>query len=255
MILIADIGNTKIKLAIFDLKKNKITNLFSVETKAKFLEKKIVSFLKEKKIKYALFSSVVPHLFKKINTICKKNKVKTYEVKNKKIHKNIKLNISKKSQVGSDRIVNSISAIKLYRQNSIIVDFGTATTFDIVLSRNIYEGGVISPGIKLSLNSLHKLTANLPLIEIKKQKKIVGKDTISAMNSGVFFGYIHMVNGIIKQIINEQKKSFKIVLTGGYADIFKKHIKPKALVNKNITLIGLAEIAKLNKRLFSEKRK
>ena len=89
---------------------------------------------------------------------------------------------SKTNQVGSDRIVNSIAAIKLFKKNSIIVDFGTATTFDIILSNKSYEGGVIAPGVKLSINSMYQATANLPLIKLRNQKKITGKDTVSAMN-------------------------------------------------------------------------
>ena len=122
------------------------------------------------------------------------------------------------------------------------------------LIKNIYEGGIIAPGINLSLRSLSEFTAKLPLIKISYQKNVIGKNTKSAINSGVFIGYSCLINGIIEKIIKQTKKKYLVVLTGGYSKIFKKNINYKTVINKNITLHGLAITVKENKKIFNEFR-
>ena len=160
----------------------------------------------------------------------------------------------KKFQVGSDRIVNAIGSLNYYKRNCIIIDFGTTTTFDVALTKNIYLGGVIAPGINLSLRSLSKYTAKLPLIKIFRQKNVIGKDTKSAINSGVYIGYSCLINGIIEKIIKQTKKKYLVVLTGGYSKIFKKNLNYKTVINKNLTIYGLAVTVKENKKIFYEDR-
>ena len=162
------------------------------------------------------------------------------------------INTAKKHQVGSDRIVNAIGSLNYYKKNCIIIDFGTATTFDLALTKNIYQGGIIAPGINLSLKSLSEFTAKLPLIKISYQKNVVGKDTKSAINSGVYIGYSCLINGIIEKIIKQTKKKYLVVLTGGYSKLFKQNINYKTVINKNITLHGLATTVKGNKKIFNE---
>jgi len=254
MILLIDIGNTSTKVATYDIITNKVKNYSTFLSCKKNTIKKIIRYVKNKRIKHSLVSSVVPTIYKIIKKNLSKNKIKVFEFKDKIIKKKIIINVTKKLQVGSDRLVNAIGSLNFYKKNCIIIDFGTATTFDIALTKNIYQGGIIAPGINLSLRSLSEFTAKLPLIKIFYQKNVIGKNTKSAINSGVYIGYSCLINGIIEKIIKQTKKKYLIVLTGGYSKMFKKNINYKTVVNKNITLLGLAMIAKVNKKIFNEVR-
>ena len=154
----------------------------------------------------------------------------------------IKINVNY-DQVGSDRITNAISLLDK-KNNFIILDFGTATTFDI-LTKNTYQGGIIAPGIKLSLNTLSDKATLIPRIDLKKINNIIGKDTVSAVRSGFFWGYSGLIDNIINLIKKETRKSFKVIITGGFSNLFKNSIKTKVSHNKNITINGLIKISKL----------
>ena len=130
------------------------------------------------------------------------------------------------------------------KNNFIILDFGTATTFDI-LTKNTYQGGIIAPGIKLSLNTLSDKATLIPRIDLKKINNIIGKDTVSAVRSGFFWGYSGLIDNIVNLIKKETRKSFKVIITGGFSDLFKNSIKTKVSHNKNITINGLIKISKL----------
>ena len=158
--LVGDIGNTNIKICKID-KKFRIKNTYLFNSKSSNLKKELTAKIKsmsEKNInKNVLFSSVVPEVFNKIKFILKKKKMKVYEIKNFNLKNIMTFNIKKYSQLGSDRIANSIGAYFKFKSNCIIIDFGTATTFDIVKSKGVYDGGVIAPGIKLSIENLFLL--------------------------------------------------------------------------------------------------
>ena len=149
------------------------------------------------------------------------------------------------NQVGSDRLTNAISLAN-ENKNFIIIDFGTATTFDVLI-RNKYIGGIIAPGIRISLNTLSDKASLIPKINLKNIKKVIGKDTVSAVRSGFFWGYTGLIDNIVKLIKKETRKSFKLVITGGFSDLFKNSIKTKLIQNKNITIKGLIKISKLIK--------
>ena len=148
-------------------------------------------------------------------------------------------------QVGSDRLANAISLMKR-NKNFIILDFGTATTFDVLVS-NTYRGGVIAPGISISLNTLIDKASLIPKINLKKIKKVIGIDTNSALRSGFFWGYAGLIDNIINLIKKETRKSYKVVITGGFSELFKRSIKTKVIENRNITVRGLIKISKLIK--------
>ena len=139
----------------------------------------------------------------------------------------------------------------MYKSNCVIVDFGTATTFDILNKDGVYQGGLITPGIRLSLITLNSLTALLPLIKLKKTSQIIGKDTVSAMNSGIYWGYVSMMNGILDKIISSTKKKYKVILTGGLSSIFYNSLKYKSIIDKSITLRGVVEVINYNKKVFN----
>jgi type III pantothenate kinase len=170
--------------------------------------------------------------------------IKCYEVKDLNLKSLIRIKANYK-QVGSDRLTNAIS-LKNNRNNFIVLDFGTATTFDVLI-KNTYYGGVIAPGVRLSLNTLTDKATLIPKIDLKKIKKVIGNDTISAVRSGFFWGYAGLIDNIINLIKKETGKSFKIIITGGFSDLFKNSIKTKVYHNNNITINGLIKISELIK--------
>ena len=151
----------------------------------------------------------------------------------------IRININNVNQLGSDRIVNSIAGKKF--NDCLIIDFGTATTFDIV-KNGTYEGGVIAPGVQLSIKNLNQSTALLPMINLKKTQKTFGKNTKDALNAGFIWGYDGLVNNIINKITKNWKMNYKIILTGGYANLFKKIIQRASIVDQNITIKGISKV-------------
>ena len=204
-----------------------------------------------KLFKKAVFSSVVPKVYSIFYRYLFKNfKIKCLEIKDMPIKKILTIDIKKPSQVGSDRIANAIAAHKLYKKNFIIVDFGTATTFDIVSKNGVYKGGIISPGIELSLESLNKYTSSLPLIKFKKTKKVIGKNTLEAMYSGFFWGYSGLIKNIILKVQKDLKTKYNIIYTGGLAEFFVDTMKKKAFVDRDLTIKGLIEVYKSNIKYY-----
>ena len=239
--IVGDIGNSSTRICLFN--KSKIIKSFIFETKNIFLKgnvKKILNKLIKKNLKKnILFSSVVPLAFKQLKKILKKTNYKVLEIKSLKLNKLIKLNIKNINQLGSDRIVNSIEGKKF--KNCLIIDFGTATTFDIV-KKGVYEGGVIAPGVKLSIKNLSQSTALLPMFDLKNTKKNYGKNTKDALNAGFIWGYEGLINNIVNKITRNWKMNYKIILTGGYANLFKKIIQRKTFVDQNITIKGISRV-------------
>jgi len=177
--------------------------------------------------------------------------IKLREIKEKGINKIVKINIKNKNQVGSDRVANAVGVYKKYKTNCIVLDFGTATTFDVVTKNGIYNGGIIAPGVNLSMKSLSSSADQIPIFSIKKQKKIIGKNTIQALRSGFYWGYAGLINNIIFKIEKETKKKYKIIFTGGYAGLFKTSIKRPFSIDKNITINGIIEIYRKNKKYLN----
>ena len=239
--IVGDIGNSSTRICLFN--KSKIIKSVNFETKNIFLKGKVKKTLnkliKQNLKKNILFSSVVPLAFKQLKKILKKTNYKVLEIKSLKLNKLIKLNIKNINQLGSDRIVNSIEGKKF--KNCLIIDFGTATTFDIV-KKGVYEGGVIAPGVKLSIKNLSQSTALLPMFDLKNTKKNYGKNTKDALNAGFIWGYEGLINNIMNKITRNWKMNYKIILTGGYANLFKKIIKRKTIVDQNITIKGVSKV-------------
>ena len=239
--IIGDIGNTSTRICL--LNKSKILKSFVFDTKNIFLKgftEKIFRKISKRNLeKTVLLSCVVPLAFKKIKKVLKKSNLKVLEIKKLNIEKLIKINIKNINQLGSDRIVNSIEGKRF--QNCLIIDLGTATTFDII-KNGIYEGGVIAPGIKSSIKNLSQSTALLPMFNLKKIQKSYGKNTKDALNAGFIWGYDGLINNIINKITKNWKINYKIILTGGYANLFKKTIKRRSIVDQNITIKGISKV-------------
>ena len=148
-----------------------------------------------------------------------------------------------KKQIGSDRLANAISVFNK-KNNFIVVDFGTATTFDVVI-RDVYWGGIIAPGVNLSLKNLISKAELIPKINLNKTNIVIGKNTKQAVVSGFYWGYSGLIEKIILKISKITKKNFKIILTGGLAHLFKTNISFKVLVDKNLTIKGLIKAHKI----------
>ena len=245
MIIIGDIGNTEVKICLIDnkfkikkkiiIKTNEI-NQPKLKNKLKFLLKYRNNF------KSIIFSSVVPKIYKEFYVFFKLNfNIKILEIKNLKLNKFIDIKVNRK-QIGSDRLANSIAMID-FKNNYIIIDFGTATTFDVII-KNKYLGGIISPGINLSLNTLTSKASLIPEINLKKISNVIGKNTLDAVRSGFFWGYAGLIDNMIKLIKKQTKSRFSIILTGGLADLYKNSINTKCKVDKDLTIKGIMKITK-----------
>ena len=248
MYILGDIGNTDTKFFLVSAKYKIIRKLtFATKDIDQNILKQLFFHLKldYKKLKKILFCSVVPKSFNLIKKfLSKKTKLKCYEVKSLNLKSLIKIK-AKYNQVGSDRLTNAISLMN-NKNNFIILDFGTATTFDVLI-KNVYKGGVIAPGVKLSLKTLSDKATLIPKIDLKMIKNVIGNDTISAVRAGFFWGYAGLIDNIIKLIKKEIRKSFIVIITGGFSNLFKNSIKTKVNQNKDITINGLIKISKLIK--------
>jgi type III pantothenate kinase len=248
MYILGDIGNSETKLFLVN-SKNRIIRYKSFPSKEmnnRVLNNNFNSLTNNySKIEKVLFCSVVPKSFSLIKKFLhKKIRKKCYEVKDLKLRSLMNIDVNYK-QVGSDRLTNAIGLLN-HKDNFIILDFGTATTFDVITKKS-YKGGVIAPGIKISLNTLSDKATLIPKINLKKIKDIIGIDTISAVRSGFFWGYAGLIDNIFNLIKKETGKSFKLVITGGFSDLFKNSIKSKVVQDKDITVKGLIKISKLIK--------
>tara|TARA_Y100001958_G_C21153657_1_gene489195 strand:+ start:249 stop:995 length:747 start_codon:yes stop_codon:yes gene_type:complete len=245
MKIIGDIGNTEVKICLVDnnFKIKKKINIKSTETNKLSIKNKLKPILKDKiKIENIVFSSVVPEIYQKfyfffMSSINKK----IIEIKSLRLNKLINIKVNKK-QVGSDRLANSIATLD-NKNNYIIIDFGTATTFDVVI-KNQYLGGIISPGINLSLNTLVNRASLIPRINLKKITYVIGKNTNEAVRSGFFWGYAGLIDNMIKLIKKQTKFDYKVILTGGLADLYKNSITTKCKVDKDLTIKGIIKISK-----------
>jgi len=248
MYLIGDIGNTDIKICLFNnnLKLVKKVRLKTILLNKNYLSKNLKFIKKYKsKITKVLISSVVPVAYKNIKMFIETSiRIKCIELKKLKLNNLLKIKVNKK-QIGSDRLANAISVIDKKR-NFIVVDFGTATNFDVVIKDN-YIGGILAPGVNLSLNTLSDKASLIPKIKLEKIKNVIGKNTTSAIRAGFYHGYSGLIDNIIKMIIKQTGKSFNIILTGGYSYLFKNSIKGKTIIKRDLTINGVLKAAVFSK--------
>jgi type III pantothenate kinase len=161
----------------------------------------------------------------------------------------IPVRIDKPSEAGADRLVNAIGAYVAYGGDLIIIDSGTATTFDVIAADGGFEGGVIAPGINLSMEALHNAAAKLPRVAIQKPQRIVGTDTVGAMQSGVFWGYIGLIEGLVARIKAERSGKLTVIATGGVASLFHGATKTIDHFDHDLTIRGMLEIWRRNSKV------
>jgi len=161
------------------------------------------------------------------------------------------INLERPEVVGADRLVNAVAAHEKYQGALIVIDFGTATTFDIVAKDGAYEGGVIAPGVNLSLEALNSAAAKLPRIAIERPQAVIGKDTVPAMQSGIYWGYVGLIEGLVRRIQVEYAEPMKVVATGGLANLFRHSVKCIDVVDSDLTIRGLKQIYDRNAAAFA----
>ncbi|MFH1386864.1 MAG: type III pantothenate kinase [bacterium] len=252
MILAIDIGNTSTHFGLFNGKKlvkawrfptNRLTNYPMARQARHPSHPELCRGTNQLTDLQTIVSSVVPSASK----IIKKLFPKAIFIS----HKNagVKVKLKKPAEVGIDRLVNAVAAYSLYGGPAIIIDFGTATTFDVISAKGEYLGGAIAPGIVLARDALHERTAKLPKIEIKAPKHVIGKSTTEAIQSGLVYGYVAMVEGMIKRIKSDSRFTVhdpRIITTGGYAKLIGKYARGIAIIDTELTLKGLNIICQKN---------
>ncbi len=253
LILVLDVGNTNTVLGVYgqdtlkhhwriETSRNKTEDEFGMLIKNLFVHEEI-SF---HEIEGIIISSVVPPIMFALERMCDKY----FGIKPLVVGPGIKtgLNIKYENprEVGADRIVNAVAGIQDYGSPLIIVDFGTATTYCYIDEHKQYMGGAIAPGINISTEALYSRAAKLPRIEITRPENIIGKNTVSAMQSGILYGYVGQVEGIVKRMKEQSKKVPKVIATGGLATLIAKESDCIDIVDPFLTLRGLQLIYKRN---------
>ncbi len=250
MLLTADIGNTSITLGLFDndalveeyrLASDKDLSLEEYEVLLK-------SLFKEYKIDGCIISSVVEELTKKfkkaVDNVFKLDSL----VLTTKINTGVKICLDNPKEAGADRIANAAGAYVLYNYPVIVIDFGTATTFDIVNGKGEFVGGIIAPGVNLQVKALNKFTSKLPRIEITPSSAAIGHNTNDAILSGILRGTAAMIDGLVEQCEKELGQKTVIVATGGYSGLISTYLKRQFdFINPTLTLEGLRYLYQINK--------
>lgn len=251
-VLAIDIGNTNITAGVFTGENIKAKGKISTYSYHKF-ERGVRSILRQAGLKVedvdqAVISSVVPlslaRLIVELNRLTK-CKIKMH-ILGRDVEAPIKNLYKMRKEVGQDRLVNAFAAKLIYGHPGVIIDFGTAITFDVVSKKGEYLGGLILPGIEMGLKSLYKNTALLPKVELKPASSIIGKDTESSMQGGILFGYGAMCDGLVAQYRKMLGKDLKVIATGGNAKLIKSYSKSIQVVDEDLTLKGLYLIAEIN---------
>ncbi|HEX6112241.1 MAG TPA: type III pantothenate kinase [Geminicoccaceae bacterium] len=190
----------------------------------------------------AVISSVVPQALTPLKSMCHEFFSCTARVVGDDLGVTIPVAVDNPREVGADRLVNAVAAHTRYHGPLIVVDFGTATTFDVIDEEGRYCGGVIATGINLSLEALHRAAAKLPRVAVERPDRVIGTSTVSAMQSGVFWGYVSMIEGIVTRIKTEFGAEMKVIATGGLAGLFAGATDAIEHVDRDLTMAGLVEL-------------
>jgi type III pantothenate kinase len=252
MLLAIDIGNTNSVFALYDAAQTlchvwrcRTERVRTADEYAAFLHPLLIAHdLNWADIQAAIISCVVPEAGRFIEQFCK-----TYPGHDPVFVTpdmvEVLIDLDNPDEVGADRIVNAAAVIKHYQCPAVVIDFGTATTFDVIDQNGAYAGGAIAPGINLSMAALHSAAAKLPSVPIERPPVVIGKNTVHAMQSGVFYGYVSMIEGMLSRLaadMNIAPADLRVIATGGLALVFADHIPMIDTVDDELTLKGLLEV-------------
>ena len=255
MILVVDCGNTNTVFALYSYDKSiKKIACWRIHNNSKrtadsyyswLSQMLILSNIKIVDISGICIASVVNETLFNIKMFIKKYfKINPLIIDNNIL--DLKVNIDNPEEAGADRIVNSFAVKCLNLSPAIVIDFGTATTFDLVGIDGSYNGGIIAPGVNLSLEALYLAAARLPKVTLKplsNKNSIIGKNTVNAMESGIYWGYVSMIEGLINKVkILDEYKNYKVIATGGLSELFKKSLPCIDYIEEDLTLIGLVNL-------------
>ena len=249
MLLVIDIGNSNITFGAF--KGKKLVKKLSLPTKDAIVKRKsftvrLKNAFSKYKVERIAICSVVPKAERALSAVLQK----LFRVKPLILGKSLKVPIKnlykKPGQVGQDRLVNAYAGRELYRAPLIIIDFGTAVTFDVVSKKGAYLGGIIVPGVKLALSALSEKAALLPEITLEKPSYILGRTTAESMANGIFYGYGAMCDGLVKKLKKRFGINFKVLATGGNARLISQYSSAIQKIDENLVLKGISLIFKKN---------
>lgn len=259
MILGFDVGNSTTVIGVYANDPGyKLVNSLRIVSNAQItpdeLFFKVSSLLESKgivssQIDSAIYSSVVPSVDFIYRTMLKEGfQVDPLLEVRMAMKSNLEFRYENLSEIGADRIVNAVAAYDLYGEqgNLIVIDFGTATTFCVILKEGIYQGGVIAPGLRMSMEALFQKTAKLPMVPFEKPDFVIGTNTRDSIQSGFYFGWSSMIEGMIALIERQMQRNFQVILTGGYSSLVSKGLDRKHIIDEDITLKGLKKLYDLN---------
>ncbi|SHJ30426.1 type III pantothenate kinase [Palleronia salina] len=256
MLLAIDCGNTNTVFSIFDGENFIATWRTSTEWQRTADQyyvwlRTLMSLNKiDVAIDEVIVSSTVPRVVFNLRVLCNRYfDCRPYVVGKPDCLLPVDVRVDSGTQVGPDRLVNTVGGFDLHGPDLIVVDFGTATTFDVVGRDGAYVGGVISPGVNLSLQALHDAAAALPLVDVTKPAQVVGKNTVDCMQSGIFWGYVGLINGVVERIKDERARPMKVIGTGGLAPLFQQGDALFDVFEDNLTMHGLVVIHRHNKEM------
>ena len=254
MLLAIDVGNTNSKFAVFD--GDRIVAQFRLRTESKRTSDEYAAWLTQlmdlqgfnpSSIKGAILASVVPPVNAHIRRLCETYfKCKLLIVGEPECKLGIKILIDRPQEAGADRLVGVIAGHKKHGGPLITIDFGSATTFDLADKDGNFIGGVFAPGVELTIEAFYLMTARLPRIRVEKPAKVIGKNTVANMQSGIFWGYVGLIESLIRRIRAEYGEPMKVVATGGLAAVFKDEIGLFDAIEPDLMSLGLLEIWRRN---------
>ena len=254
MLLVIDVGNTNTSLGVFDGESlvshwRMATVRYRTADEYGVLARQMFSLagIDYKEIKAVVVASVVPPLNQTMDRMAENYFNHKAIFVDNRTYTGLTIKYEPPSDVGADRIVDAVAAVARYGAPCIVVDFGTATTFDAINSAGEYLGGVITPGITISSDALFTRAAKLPRVEIKEPPQVIGSSTVGSIQSGLYYGYAGLVDGILRRMIKELGKNTRVVATGGLASLIAKASELIESVDDTLTLEGL--------RLIYERRK
>ena len=254
MLLTIDSGNTNIVFALYEAGKQRgvwrranDNRQTADEYGVWLLQLMALAKLHPEDVDSAIIATVVPDTLFSLKGLCRNYfKAEPLVVGDAGVELGIQALVDTPEAVGADRLVNAVAAHEEYGGPLIILDFGTATTFDVINADGDYVGGVIAPGINLSVEALHRAAAMLPKVSVTRPQTVIGKHTTPAMQSGVYWGYVGLIEGLVERIRNEYGEKLRVVATGGLAPMFEPAVDVTQEVDRNLTLRGLVSIYSRN---------